>query len=100
MSIEPRLHRTVAAQPYPLLFATISPDKRHRGKLSASLRVSVAGLLQSDRWLGSATQSRWPFQSPDLGRAAFPVSVLGTRRPEWEKRGRFQISHRERFDKS
>ena len=41
MSIEPRLHRTVAAQPYPLLFATISPDKRHRGKLSASLRVSV-----------------------------------------------------------
>jgi len=41
MTIDPRLHRIVAAQPYPLLFATISPDKRHRGKLSASLRISL-----------------------------------------------------------
>ncbi len=41
MTADPRLHRIVAAQPYRLLFATISPDKRHRGKLSASLRISM-----------------------------------------------------------
>ena len=41
MSIEPRLHRTVVAQRYRLVLATMSPDKRHRGKLRAPLRVSV-----------------------------------------------------------
>jgi hypothetical protein len=33
MTIDPRLHRIVAAQPYPLLFATISGARNRRWNL-------------------------------------------------------------------